>query len=275
MRLDNSAAKTFRMCPYAYYESYLRNGTGIELKPMDKEGYSPIQFGTRGHELMEEHYRTMQINKTLQWDSPYLPSPNENLELEAMMVMAGYVNRYPTEDFDIVDVERTICVPLNEDHEYTGKIDVVYRDREGVLNIMDHKFQMRSAKSNLPQQWAARDQATLYLWAAEKIYGEPIGNFFVNVVIRPSPAGLVPPTYPDRQKLERTEEQKRLAVRDLILTADLITEYSAKFGDTPWPSDREKCYTFFPCEFYQPHTFGIDENMLNIKYQPKTPYLNL
>jgi hypothetical protein len=255
-----------------YYESHLRNGIGIERKPFaDKEGYSPLQFGSRGHELMEERYKAMQG----QAREPYPPSPIELLELEAMMVMAGYENHYAFEHLDIVDVERTVCVPLNADHNFIGKMDLVVRQENGTLDIIDHKFQTRSAKSNLPQKWAARDQATLYLWALGQLYDAPIGNFYVNAVTRPSEKGMIPPTFPERQKLERTQEQIRLAVRDMIWVADQISEMKAKFGDEPWPASRENCFTYSQCEFYQIHTFGVDEGTIKIAYQPKTPYLYL
>lgn len=277
MDLDNSRANTFRTCPWMYYESYERNGTGLERKPnlYEKEPYTPMQFGTRGHELMHERYAKM-AGKPIK---PYPESPIELLELEAMMVFAGYENKYATEKLDILDVERTIRVPLNENHNFIGKMDLVHVV-DGKVEILDHKFQTRSAKSNLPQKWAARDQATLYLWAASKLYdGLPIGNFTVNAVTRPSEKGLVPPTYPDRQKLERTEEQIRIAVRDLIYIADQITYLREKYGDEPWPASREECYTWGQCEFYQIHTFA--ENIadasiiINEKYQPKTPYLEV
>jgi hypothetical protein len=260
-----------------YFEAYERNGKGIELKPFpDKEGYSPLQFGTRGHELMEERYKEMQGNPR----EPYPSSPIELLELEAQMVMAGYYNKYAHESMNIIDVEKSVCVPLNADHSFIGKMDLVYQREDmdaKVYDILDHKFQSRSAKSNLPQKWAARDQATLYLWAAEQIYGVEIGNFIVNAVTRPSEKGLVPPSYPDRQKLERTEEQKRLAVRDIIYIADQISELRAKYGTKEsWPASRENCYTWGQCEFYAIHTWGTDADVIiNEKYQPKTPYLFL
>lgn len=273
MNLDNSAANLFRMCPWAYYESYERNGTGIELKPnlLKTEPYTPMQFGTRMHELMHERYAKI-AGKPI---AAYPASPIELLELEAMMVMAGYENKYANERLDILDVERTICVPLNADHNFIGKMDLVYLE-DGKVNILDHKFQTRSAKSNVPQKWAARDQATLYLWAAYELYGLPVGNFYVNAVTRPSEKGLVPPTYPDRQKLERTPTQISQAVRDLIYVADQITYMREKFGTEPWPANRENCYGWGPCEFYQMHTWGEDVSVIiNEKYQPKTPYLEV
>ena len=274
MDLDNSAANAWRVCPIYYYNSYCKNGKGIELKATPgKETYTPIQFGTRGHELMHERYAAM-AGKPIE---AFPASENETLELEAMMVMAGYENKYATERLEIIDVERTITVPLNADHNFIGKMDVTYYREDGsrVIDIMDHKFQARSAKSNDPQKWAARDQATLYLWAAEKLYGTEIGNFFVNQVTRPSEKGLVPPTYPDRQKLERTERQKQMAVRDLIYVADQICEMQVKFGDREeWPANRENCKTWGLCEFYVPDTYGWSA-AVELKYQPKTPYLFL
>ena len=271
MNIDNSRANLFRMCPWAYYEAYERNGTGIEIKPLpEKEGYSAMQFGARGHELMHERYAAMKGAPI----KAYTPSPIEMLELEAIMVMAGYENKYTDEHLEILDVERTIRVPLNASHNFIGKMDLVHLESK-LVDIIDHKFQTRTAKSNLPQKWAARDQATLYLWAAYELYNRPVGNFYVNAVTRPSPGGLVPPTYPERQKLERTPEQIRLAVRDLIYIADQIDRMKAEYGNEPWPANRENCYSWGQCEFYLLHTYGVDEGVIATKYRPKTPYLDI
>ncbi len=161
-------------------------------------------------------------------------------------------------------------------HIYTGKIDVVFRDKDGILNIMDHKSEKRRSNSNHPKKWAATDQASLYLWAASKIYQEPIGNFYVNVLKRPSDKLQEGPIFPDRQRLERTQEQIDIAVRDIVFIADEIERYKAIFGKNLWPSNRQNCsINNWDCTFYLPHTFGWSEAIRQEKFQPKTPYLKL
>jgi PD-(D/E)XK nuclease superfamily len=298
--IDNSAANTFRECPYKYAESYLTEGTGLEPQPYDVNEVKPLELGSRVHELLEEHYKLMS-------GRPIVPYPEHNkpaVEMESQIIFQAYLAKYPVEDIEVVDVERTFraelpilcpecyspvdlpqgmlsvwCEHCNKPvfpnrHVYTGKIDLTYRTLEGLF-IRDHKTQNRTAKSNLPQKWAARDQASLYLWVAEKIYGEPINRFEVNILIRPSPKFQEPPIFPERQRLERTKDQIAWALRDIVMVADDIDKYKRIFGDSPWPSHKENCYTWGQCEFYLPHTYGWSDEIRKNRYQPKTPYLDL
>lgn len=272
MQIDNSAANAFRVCPYLYFEQYEAEGTGLEHQPYPDEGVTPLAFGARGHELMEIHYKEM-----AGMDVPFYPeSENAALEMEVQLVMGAYKTHYPVEVFKILDVERTIEVPLPSGrHTYIFKTDLLiqYPDKE-VVDIMDHKFQTRTSKSNLPQKWAAKDQASLYLWAAEQYYQRPVGNFYVNAITRPSEKGRIGPTFPDRQKLERTPEQLAIAVRNIEYIADQIEDMRVRFKGVEWPSNKENCYTWGQCEMYLPHTYGWSPEIREQRYQPKTPYLD-
>src|SRR6266850_585935 len=297
MEIDNSKASQFRECPWKYYEQNERNGTGIEPLVLEGEGYSSLDYGGRVHERLEEYYKGI---------LKYPNHPNEILETEAEIMMQAYQARYPEAVLDIVDVERTFKVALprlcdrcyqlpqgpNADGDYyckdcdnwcpdyhvlIGKIDLVIRNEEGKLDIWDHKTEKRGAKSNLPQKWGARDQASLYLWAAERIYKEPMGNFYVNVLTRQSEKGQVGPSFPaEQQKLERNQRAIDIAIRDIVVVADEIERYKRIFGDTEWPANRDQCYTYGYCPFYLIHRYGenVDE-ILKYKYRPKKEYLHL
>jgi|SRR5271157_2753899 len=264
MKIDNSRANKFRTCPLMYFEAYVRNG-GLEPKRVETEGYSPIELGARGHELLEEWYKSNRV--------VYPASSNEALEREAQWIVQLYKVKYPEEEFETVDVEHVFEITLpNSHHVYTGKIDLV-GGYESELFILDHKFQSRTAKTNHPMKWAARDQASLYLWAAEQIYGVKPSNFFVNILMRPSEKGLVPPTFPERMKLERTQEQIDLSVRDITFIADQIEAMENRWPTGDWPSNREECYTWGACDFYQPHTYGWSDEILANKFQKRKEYL--
>lgn len=271
--LDNSACNLFRVCPLAFWESYVAESTGLEKKP--KTEYGPLDLGKRVHELLEEHYQNIRNLEESFCEVLYAPSPNSELESEAQVIMAGYKQHYPVEDFTVVDCERGFKVRLPEsEHVYTGKIDLLVRHPNGSLSIIDHKTEKRTSRGNAPKAWAARDQATLYLWAAEQVYGEPISNFYVNVLRRPDAKNG--PEFPERQKLERTKEQIILAVRDITLVMDTIADYRKRFAGQIWPANRESCIgKYGECEFLLPHTFGWSEEIRRIEYQAKTPYLDL
>lgn len=288
VEIDNSLANTFRTCPWQAYESYFAEGTGLEPRPISE--YGPLDLGKRVHELLEEHY----VDKMLTCPAGiaiYPDSANADLEREAQQIMEGYRAAYPSEEFTVVDVERSIRVELPHAHEascydsvngerlctphiYTGKIDLCVRQLNGMLSIIDHKTEKRTSRNNSPQKWAARDQATLYLWAAERIYGEPIEAFYVNVLRRGDTKHA--PEFPERQKLERTRAQIDTAVRDITIIANQIEEFKARFGEGQWPANRENCVgAFGTCPFYTPHLMGWSDDIRRLMYQPKTPYLTL
>jgi len=295
MQIDNSIAAQFRECPWKFYENNLRNDTGIEPIPPEGEGYSPLEFGARMHERLEEYYSNERL---------YPPHVNEILETESELMLQAYKARYPNEQLDIVDVERTFKVALPyhcpqcynipkgvalwceycgygaafPQHVLIGKIDLVVRNAEGKLDIWDHKTEKRGAKSNLPQKWGARDQASLYLGAAERLYPkEEIGNFYVNILTRQSEKGQIGPSFPpERQKLERNVRAIEIAVRDIVLVADEIERYKKIFKDGEWPANREKCYDWTYCPYYQIHRYGEDPSLIiEHKFRPKQEYLKL
>lgn len=259
-------ANTFRRCPYEYYEAYIRK---IEPILRLEEGYTALEFGNREHELQEEHYKKVPIL------SLHPASSNASLEEEAQDMLREYLLHYPKEDFEVVDVEHNGIVQLpNSHHVYAFKRDLLVRKNEKLIAI-DHKTEQRGSKSNLPQKWAARDQASLYIWATQQEYPNVEVEFWVNILQRRSPAGRVRPSFPERQKLERTKNQIEIAVRDIIYIADEIERMHDRFGDEPWPANRENCYTWGYCDYYQPHTYGWSDEILKHKFQPKPEYLQI
>lgn len=311
MEIDVSAANEFRTCPMMYFNKRVADGTGLELKQSGYEKVTPLDFGSRMHELWEEYYNELRGNIIL----PYPESLNEALEQEAQIMFAAYQAKYPVEvivsaeqndPFEIVDVERTFRIELpiycqscysklpkpeditegyycNSCHEHTpgvphigvGKIDVVFREEDGKISIMDHKTENPKGWSNHPKIWAAKDQASFYLWVAKLIYpGEEIGRFYVNVAKRQSEKGQVGPVFLDRQPLERTNEQLEISVRDLVIEADNIDRYKAIFKNGLWPSNKQACTkgTWGDCEFYMPCTYGWSEEIRQHKYQPRKEY---
>lgn len=294
IRIDNSGANAWRKCPASYFEKHEK---GIERNWEDP---TALDFGKRVHQLLEEHYLDLAGRPR----APYPEHANDAVELEAQALIAAYRNQYPVEDFEVVDVERVFEIPLcggcdhglklefilvmdgrwglfqcpscgkPARHTYRGKMDAVVRDREsGQLEILEHKTQSRSSLRNHPEAWAARSQASLYIWAGEQIYGEPFRDILLNVLKRQSPKGQIGPEFPPRQRLQRTEEQKAEAVRDIVWVADQI-EQCQRTG--VWPKFTESCKDGnFSCDFYQPHTYGWSDELLHAKFKPAEKYLDM
>ena len=252
----------------AYWEAYV---AGIE-KDWDRSGVQPKHFGHRIHELLENYYRKVAGLELREFESA-----TPDIETEAEVMMEQYKLHYPEEPFEIVETERMFEVPLpGGKHSYTGKIDLVIRMKDtGKLWLLDHKSQKRNSYTNTPQAWAARAQVGLYTWAAEQLYEEPFDGIILNVLRRQSDKGQFGPEF-WRDSLQRTEDQKDEAIRNIIWVADQIEQMHKDFGDGPnWPQDREQCQKGnFQCEFYSLHILGRTPETLGL-YRPKKPYLDL
>jgi hypothetical protein len=278
VEIDNSAANCWRDCPLKYYESYVRKHKsdsktkGIQsIANPTTDTYSPLSFGTRWHELMEERNKKKEL---------YEASPIEKLEQEAQRCLQGYEKHWgPEEDIKVIDVERLCRVPLPDSpHTYIFKADLLFERPDGTLKLRDYKSQKRGSSSNDPKKWAADDQGTLYLWGVREYYKKQVAGMEIDICVRPSPAGLLPPTFPDRYELERTNDQIAIAVRDIIYVADQIEAMHKKYGDDLWPANRKNCFggsQFGQCEFYLPHTYGWSDEILEQRFEPKSDYLGL
>lgn len=272
MDIDNSLTNSFLFCPKYAFENYFRNGRGVE-KIKSGEQYDPRDLGSRIHELLEEYYNGFR-GQQFEAKPPRLPSQNEALEEEAQWIFDSYKRHYAGEVPVVIDTERIFRVPIpNSPHFLTGKIDLVQRRGSNRLGIDDHKSQKRGAKTNDPRKWAARRQASLYLWAASEIYGEEPENFEVNVLIRPSDAGLIGPTF-WRDTLERADLQIERALNDVIYVADQIEKLLEKHPNGEWPMNTENCFTMYECDYYAPHTYGWSEALEHGKYQSRKAYLD-
>ena len=285
MRIDNSGAKLWWRCPLEYQEKYVH-----EREPETLQG--AMAFGTRLHELLEEHYSGKQ---------KYQASEDIGLEAEAQVMFEAYRAYYPEEPFEVVDVERVFEVPLKLDncggsgsdeasrlscprckgtgfeaiHTYTGKFDVIVRMRDsGRLWLMDHKTERRNSHSNSPESWASRSQVSLYIWAAEQVYNEPVEGIIVNILRRQSPKGEIGPEF-RRDHPQRSKEQIAEAVANITWVADQIERMKREYGERQWPANRNNCIQGnFKCDYFAGHLYGWSDELLRKYVKPK-PYLEL
>lgn len=265
-------------CPLLWFEQYHR------LNPDGSRGRQRIHltpngadFGTREHELLAKRNNCLRGQHTqCVISEPKWPE----LEAEAQAMLEAYKAAYPAEEFEILDVERTGEVALGADHTYLFKIDLWARLPDGRHFIRDYKTEKRGSKANTPEAWAAKTQASLYLWAAEKFYGVRPDFLEVDILTRQSPKGEKPVCF-RRYKAERTDAQRVNAAASLLIWADQIEDAIRWFGDAPhaWANFRNpnQCInetTGWQCDFYPPHIIG--ESPAHDKlYQIAERYLDL
>lgn len=260
------------MCPQAYQEKYR---LGIQKKtPGDSRAY-----GHRIHDLLKSHFLSL---KGINWPPP-VAADDDPVELEAQEMYEAYRAFYPQEDFDVVEVEQYFEIPIpNSDHIYCGKRDGVVRDQAThKLRLLEHKSELRSAKSNLPEVWAARAQVGLYVWAAESAYLEPFEDIILDVLTRRSPAGRISCGF-RRDPLQRSPAQISQAIENIRAIANNIARYDEEYGLAPWPQHTENCCKGgFKCDFYLSHvtcgclTRETPVELQHKYYEPVEEYLSL
>lgn len=259
IRIDNSQAKLWFECPT---KCHIRYDENLELRERNTEG---LDFGTRFHELQAERYKPVMVS----WISAP-PLPDARLEAECQAVYAAYLQYYPADSWEVVDVERTLEVPLNSRHTLAFKMDLVVREAGG-LAILDYKTEKRGGQNNSPEAWAARSQVSLYQWAASRHYNEEVQAIYLDVVQRGSPKGQEGPTF-RRDRLVRTREQQASAVRNIIWVADQIESMQASGY---WPQNTESCKDGWKkCDYFQLCHLGRTDGNLRL-YQPAKAYLDL
>lgn len=287
MRIDNSAQKLFWFCPEAYRVRYEEN---LELIGRSREG---LDFGTRFHELQNARYVP---------DTQQTPLADPRLEAECQATFQAHLQHYATDNFDVVDVERTLVVPLTSNrcprcqddgivkafespgshycahcdnpyvnpnrHELAFKMDLVFREAGG-LAILDYKTEKPPGIYNSAEAWAARSQVSLYQWAAARHYSQRISAIYLDVTTRGSAKAT--PTF-NRQRLVRTSAQQETAAANIIWVADQI---EASRASSFWPQNTEHCRDGWRrCDNFTLCHIGRTDGNLKL-YQIAQPYLDL
>lgn len=272
MDIDNSRAQAFRRCPDLYKEKYLNH---LERR---WGSASPYDFGKYFHVLLEHHFKDL---GGIPHDN-LLPEVPETTRLECEATFAAYCASYSIEPFSVVSVEQTFKLAIpGSHHRYIGKFDGIIRYNQNSqwpdqLAILEHKTEKRNALKNLPKAWAARAQVSLYAWAAEQLYGEPISHILLDVIRRQSPKGQEHASF-YRDTLERTRAQQLDALKDLCYVADQIEQCDLEYAHAEhWPRNTDECCIGnFECDMYPIHVGGETPELIKIHYRPAEEYLTL
>jgi len=262
MKISNSMLRAWQTCPLYWYEKHHRlNPDGSRGREKVRLSPGGTDFGTRMHELLAHRLRILGGKFVADSVRDY-PTPKwPEIEDEVQAMLHAYIAYYPQEDFEVLDVERTIEVPLGP-HTYVFKCDLWGRKADGNYFVMDHKTESRFSKANLPEAWVAKTQASLYLWACEQYYGVRPDHLVVDILTRASKKGECGPMF-RRYQAERTNAQREQAALTLELWANEIAGQAAVKADNTdeWLNYRNDnaCVnemTGWKCDFYQPHVLG-------------------
>ncbi len=212
--LTYSALNTFRNCPRKYKNRYLDN-----LRP--RERAEALSFGSVIHAAIELWYRSPDSESRLPDVLAYIDDAFENrvVDLNQMVqwhlasaMIRGYAQRYATEEFEIVEVEKEFVGEIrnpdtgrqSQTFRIAGKVDGIVRCHDG-LYLLEHKTASTVDASYLDKLWTDT-QIALYCYYLREL-GYPIVGVIYNVLLK------------SRLKQGKGETQEEYEVRHAELAA--------------------------------------------------------
>jgi hypothetical protein len=202
---------------------------------ISKKKNDKLFFGELFHLYLEKYYKTKNHDTAqqymLQTLDMYMDEDWEELQDKLIEITNHYYETYKTDLFTVLGVEVQFSIPLTATKNFTGTIDLIYRDTEGRLWFADHKTTTSIEKY---EKNAILDrQINRYWWAIQQlakgngiIMGDknilldnPYG-FMYNIVYKDYP---VPPKVLKSGGLSKDKSQKttyamyKKAITDLQL----------------------------------------------------------
>ena len=212
--LTYSALNTFRNCPRMYKNRYIDN-----LRP--RERAEALSFGSVIHAAIELWYRSPDTESRLPDVLAYIDDAFENRVVDsnqmvqwhlATAMIRGYAERYATEEFEIVEVEKEFVGEIrnpdtgrqSQTFRIAGKVDGIVRCHDG-LYLLEHKTASTVDASYLDKLWTDT-QIALYCYYLREL-GYPIVGVIYNVLLK------------SRLKQGKGETQEEYEVRHAELAA--------------------------------------------------------
>ncbi len=212
--LTYSALNTFRNCPRKYKNRYLDN-----LRPRERP--DALSFGSVIHTAIELWYRSSDAESRLRDVLAYIDDAFENRVVDsnqmvqwhlATAMIRGYAERYGTEEFEIVEVEKEFVGEIrnpdtgrqSQTFRIAGKVDGIVRCHDG-LYLLEHKTASTVDASYLDKLWTDT-QIALYCYYLREL-GYPIVGVIYNVLLK------------SRLKQGKGETQEEYEVRNAELAA--------------------------------------------------------
>ena len=189
--LTYSALNTFRNCPRKYKNRYLDN-----LRP--RERAEALSFGSVIHTAIELWYRSPDAESRLPDVLAYIDDAFENRVVDsnlmvqwhlATAMIRGYAERYATEEFEVVEVEKEFVGEIrnpdtgrqSQTFRIAGKVDGIVRCHDG-LYLLEHKTASTVDASYLDKLWTDT-QIALYCYYLREL-GYPIVGVIYNVLLK-------------------------------------------------------------------------------------------
>jgi hypothetical protein len=223
MYLNSSRAGAFWRCMRRWAYEYFLHGGGYR-KDQEEEhflvgrafhhGAALFYLGKSKVEAVEAAAKYYLDERTKHWGMA-LAEWAEDVEW-IKRFMNAYISRdYPKDDFTVEDVEQTFIVPLGEIcyecgepypdgvltggeycvcgaevHFWVGTSDLLVRDAEGHLMVVDHKTTKSTPTDEFLSKFARSFQLIGYVYGREKQLKEEIRKYMVNAAQKAVTIGL-------------------------------------------------------------------------------------
>jgi hypothetical protein len=188
----------------------------------------------------------------------------KNYEL-GIDILDNYAAFAPANDaFDVIATEAMFEVPIgaeirmyDADNGTIGTVPIYYRGRiDGIVRLHSdsrlYLLEHKTAKQFNEQKLILDQQSTSYVWAAEKIHGQPIAGVYYNILRKQKNGPRVKAPLVYRLTVERSRasirdwpEQVRMIVKDM----ELVSEHGLYYH-TP-ADDCNFCDFFTICSLIQ------------------------
>lgn len=188
--LTYSALSNFLRCRMRYKYRYLD-------KLVPKEKADALRFGSVMHKALEQWHKEdasylFRGNKSTKIiDDAFLYDPaKRHLWSLASAMLWGYEDRYPTEGFEVIALEKTFELPIINPHSgkssrtftINGKVDGIVK-QAGEFFVLEHKTTSSLEFGFLEKIWSDF-QTRLYAYAIGKEMGVEISGVIYNVLVK-------------------------------------------------------------------------------------------
>lgn len=178
-----SKIKCFYSCPLCFYKKYFERPELEDPSLCISHGTS--EFGSFVHEILEEYekgnlaiydmlpYYKKHYNEKITSDFTLRLSDKFTKDFSKQYYFDGknYLENFcGFNDFEVLEAEYNFEEVINNSFIFVGKIDLIARDEDGGLIIIDHKSKSKFKSKAERKEYAM--QLYLYAYAAYKKYGE-------------------------------------------------------------------------------------------------------
>lgn len=180
--------RLFRNCRKACELRYVQEIVPIERDPN-------LAFGSLIHRALEVWHRDRNLELVLDCIDRAYPNRTQDLDQKrdwhlATTLMQGYAARYPVEDFEVIDLEKTFegyirnpaTGAASRTFTLAGKVDGIVRIKDENF-ILEHKTASQLDESYLDRLWTDF-QVTIYAYYVEMVLGIPIKGIVYNILVK-------------------------------------------------------------------------------------------